>query len=103
MFRQEEKSRGLIYYMFNFPQKEFVTLIIDAWGHHNGARSSADKFDMRATVKKFFLTPPPPLPPRHLHPGAQATPSPRATPSNKSWGRAFGLEAGGPLRGNVKK
>ena len=49
MFRQEEKSRGLMYVQFP-PEREFVTLIIDAWGHHNGARYYADKFDMRATM-----------------------------------------------------
>ena len=79
--------------MFNFPpEREFVTLIIDvasminvvAWGHHNGARSSGDKFDMRTTVKKIFLTSPPS--PATSTPGGASHPIPQGDPYEQELG-----------------
>ena len=79
--------------MFNVhPEREFVMLVIDAWGHHDGTRSSTDKFKMKATVKKFFLTlSPSPAP---STPGGASNPIPQGDPFERSWGGAHGLEAG---------
>ena len=101
MFRQEEKSRGLMY--VQFPTRKRICNVNHryAWGHHNRVISSNDKFDMKASMKNSFL-PPPPFP-RSIYPRGASHPIPQGDPFERSWRGAFGLEAGRPLRGNVKK
>ena len=107
--RREEQWLNLIYSTPPPPpqEREFVMLIDHRWGHQNGTRSSANNFDVGGysgpQCKNSVL---PPHPSRHLDPGAQATTSPRAAPSNEAGGEAFGLDRGRAAPwglGNVKK
>ena len=103
MFRQEEKSRGLMHVQFP-PEREFVTSIIDAWGHHNRARPSDDKFDIRATVKKCFLTSPPSPPsPAPSTLGGASHPIPQGDPFEQELGRGLRLRVRAAPSGKCEK